>query len=46
MDGELSKVSVDIQFDLERSFAASPDDHNTVGWEAVFGDILSHFGLQ
>ena len=24
MDGELSKVSVDIQFDPERSFAACP----------------------
>ena len=26
MDGELSKVSVDVQFDLKRSFAASPGD--------------------
>ena len=26
MDGELSKVSVDIQFDPKRSFAASPED--------------------
>ena len=26
MDGELSKVSVDIQFDPERLFIASPGD--------------------
>ena len=27
VDGELSKVSVDMQFDPERSFAASPGDY-------------------
>ena len=26
MDGELSKVSLDIHFDPKRSFAASPED--------------------
>ena len=27
VDGELSKISVDMWFDPERSFAASPGDH-------------------
>ena len=31
LDGKLSKVSVDIQFDPERLFAASPEDEKYWG---------------
>ena len=31
MDGKLSKVSMDIQFDPERLFAASPEDQKYQG---------------
>ena len=36
VDGELSKISVDMWFDPERSFAASPGDH-------LYGRILTFY---
>ena len=42
MDGELSKFFVDIQFDPERLFAASPDDqkYKQTGHKRPLADYL------
>ena len=43
MDGKLSKVSVEIQFDPVRSFVASPEDQKYRGIPKFYGKIYWKF---